>query len=292
MVAVDVPPANAASDDAAPGDIAPGDIASLGASPGDASLDDTESRDSNIEARLTHLEQIGARVFDPVGYQFALTLARRADEENAVASAHLRTRAHARMDLLDANYEDSRREATEALEELSQVDPAAAHALGQDLAAGHARGLVKRAKALTVARSGAARGQAVTRLMRLEEEARRRCPSVPPALEERSRAVYSESETVDALKVHEVANWYSLLLFRETTASARLGDTLADFDREIAEEAGPYNAQAIAAATVTQLAEMSPSYVRMLLAHISDLAEGKRLLGLNAPPPKKKRGRR
>ncbi len=247
--------------------------------------------DAEIEDLLTALEASGARAFDPIAFQFGLTLARRGDDATGVARGRLRARAKVRLQALEARFADARHAATIALDALAEVDPGAARALYAELRDGKVTEIAKRAKALTKAQAGAARGQALTRLMRVDQEARRRCPSVPPALEERKRAVYDQGETIDAGAVHAVANWYSLLLFRETTAQTRLVDTLADFDREIADEAGPYNPQAIAARTVTQLAEMSPAYIRVVLDQVADLAQAKRLLALDERPAKKKRGR-
>lgn len=247
--------------------------------------------DAEIEELLSSLEASGARAFDPIAFQFGLTLARRGDDATDVARGRLRARARVRLKALEARFADARHAATIALDALAEVDPGAARALYAELRDGKVVEIAKRAKALTKAQAGAARGQALTRLMRVDEEARRRCPSVPPALEERKRAIYSQGETIDAGVVHAVANWYSLLLFRETTAQTRLVDTLADFDREIADEAGPYNPQAIAARTVTQLAEMSPAYIRVVLDQVADLAEAKRQLALDERPAKKKRGR-
>ncbi len=72
---------------------------------------------------------------------------------------------------------------------------------------------------------------------------------------------------------------------RATVAIARSADNLP-------ESAGRYNSQALAIRALAEMAELSPEYVRVLVAAIDDLAAVANLLGTSPPVAKVARARR
>lgn len=240
-------------------------------------------------ARLERLRGEGADHFDPPAFRCAESLLARARAIGGGAAARLESRAAARLDLLEAALRRARAEAEEELRALAaaggEVDPALAAALRRGDAAAARRGARRARRALAAAQGKTA----IPALARLRSETQAREIRLPAEVERDLAELGCDGDLVERRaeqRARALSNALSAALFRESVGSARAALAVARAADNVPEDAGPYNAQALAARALQAIERLSPTYLRVILEGLDDLAGLEAAL---APEPVKKR---
>jgi len=241
------------------------------------------------EARMASLREAGAEAFDPAGYGFVAALLARAEALPGGAREKIRERARQRIELLEGALGVAR---AEAQREMCALREAGAD-VPPDLVEALARGEIPRVRReLRRARRELARDRAdvaVPWVARLRGEAEARGAQLPDdvarALDHLAArgGVVERAAHTGAVALRSAVS--SALLsasaesVRATIAVARATDNLPD-------AAGPYNGQVLAARALSAMAELSPAYVRAVVAAADDLAAVSLRLAPEAQRPK------
>ncbi|WP_437952364.1 DUF2894 domain-containing protein [Sorangium sp. So ce296] len=225
-------------------------------------------------ARLAALRAAGAPRFDPAGYRFIEALLERARALDGAARARLDARASARLTAFEAAFHRARADAEAQLRALADAgipddgSLAAALSLG-DLPA-VARAARRRLRALAAERQTTAvpslarlRGEIAARDVRLPEPLARDLAELPCDGDVVERRVKRQAQAL--------SNALSTALFHESLVSARATLAVARAADNVPEDAGPYNAQVLAARALCAAERLSAHYLRALVASLQDL---------------------
>lgn len=236
---------------------------------------DPPAAPASPEARLARLRADGADHFDPPAYYCVEALLSRARALGGGAAARLEARAAARLDLLEEALRRARADAEGHLRALTvaggDVDPALRAALRRGDLAAVRRGARRGLRELLAAR----RKTAVPWLARLRGEAAAREIRLPPEIERGLAELGCDGDLVERHAHHRaraLSNALSAALFRESVGTARAALAVARAADNIPEDAGPYNAHALAARALQAVERVSPAYLRALFEGLDDLA--------------------
>jgi hypothetical protein len=230
-----------------------------------------------LATRVDALRRDFAAVFDGPGLGLIEALLARAEALGGDAGARLSARASLRIESLEAALASATLEVTRELEALGEAAPAAAR---EALARGDRRAA---RRALRRARAEASRAReqvAVTWAARLAGEATSRGEG---GLGRDLSALCGDGVIDREAHARAVAlgSALSSALFRRSAESARAAIAIARSADKLPESAGRYNSQALAIRALTEMAELSPEYARVVVAAIDDLAAVEALLGPN-----------
>ncbi|WP_437569650.1 DUF2894 domain-containing protein [Sorangium sp. So ce542] len=242
---------------------------------------------SPAAARLAALRAAGAHRFDPAGYRFIEALLERARALDRAARARLDARASARLTAFEAAFHRARADAEAQLRALADAgipdDGALAAALSLGDLPAVARAARRRLRALAAERQTTAvpslarlRGEIAARDVRLPEPLARDLAELPCDGDVVERRVKRQAQAL--------SNALSTALFHESLVSARATLAVARAADNVPEDAGPYNAQVLAARALSAAERLSAHYLRALVASLQDLGA---LSAALAPQPDK-----
>lgn len=249
------------------------------------------------EDRLARLRAAGADRFDPLGAGFIASLLSRAEALDGGARAKLRARAEARLDALDQALSAARARAEATLEELTRTGLPIDEALAEALTGGDFAAVERGARQRLHARSVDKRPVALPWLTRLCGAAAARALALPEQIALGELSLGGEEVIVERgarRRAQALGSAISIALFRDSAARARAALAVAHATDNVPEAAGPYNAQVLSARALSALAELSPGYIRALIAELDDLAGLKAALEAARKPkskvPRQRRG--
>ncbi|MGK3999040.1 DUF2894 domain-containing protein [Sorangium sp. So ce1024] len=240
-----------------------------------------------LSARLAALQAAGAHRFDPAGCRFIEALLERAASLDGGAGARLAARAADRLAALEASFHRARADAEAQLRALADAgipdDGPLAAALAQGDLPAVVRGARRRLRALAEGRQKTAvpalarlRGEIAARDVRLPEPLARDLAQLPCDGDVVERRVKRQAQAL--------SNALSTALFHESLVSARATLAVARAADNVPEDAGPYNAQVLAARALCAAERLSEPYLRALVAGLQDLGA---LAAALEPPPEK-----
>jgi hypothetical protein len=243
---------------------------------------------SALGLRVEALRRDFAAVFDGPGLGLIESLLARAERLGGDAGARLSARASLRVEALEAALARATLEVTRELDALGDAAPAAAR---EALARGDRQAA---RRAIRRARAGLARAReqvGVAWAARLAGEATSRGED---GLGRELTALCGEGVIDRDAHAHAVAlgSTLSSSLFRRSAESARATVAIARSADNLPESAGRYNSQVLALRALSEMAELSPGYVRVVVAAIDDLAAVETLLGPSPSGAKAARARR
>ncbi|AUX37405.1 hypothetical protein SOCE836_096280 [Sorangium cellulosum] len=225
-------------------------------------------------ARLAALRASGAHRFDPASYRFIEALLERARALDGGARARLDARASARLTALEAAFHRARADAEAQLRALADAgipdDGALAAALSLGDLPAVARAARRRLRALAAERQTTA----VPSLARLRGEAAARDVRLPAPLARDLAELPCDGDVVERRvkrQAQALSNALSTALFHESLVSARATLAVARAADNVPEDAGPYNAQVLAARALCAAERLSAHYLRALVASLQDL---------------------
>ncbi|WP_438025200.1 DUF2894 domain-containing protein [Sorangium sp. So ce233] len=240
-----------------------------------------------LPARLAALQAAGAHRFDPASYRLIEALLERAGSLDGGARARLAARAADRLAALEASFHRARAEAEAQLRVLAAAGIPDDGALAAALALGDlpavARAARRRLRALAQGRQKTAvpslarlRGEIAARDVRLPEPLARDLAQLPCDGDVVERRVKRQAQALSTA--------LSTALFHESLVSARATLAVARAADNVPEDAGPYNAQVLAARALCAAERLSEPYLRALVASLQDLGA---LAAALEPPPEK-----
>jgi hypothetical protein len=225
--------------------------------------------------RLATLRAAGAEVFDAPGFGLAASLLARAEALGGGAGALLVERARLRLDALEASLREGRAAAERALGALVEDGAVVAPELRAALSRGEVTRVRREARRVLRERARERQRVQIPWVTRLRGEALSRgataSADAPVDLEGLGGADGTVERGAHGRAV-ALGDALSSSLLRQSAESARATLAVARAADNLPEAAGPYNAQVLVARTLTALAELSPAYVRALVAAADDLA--------------------
>ncbi|APR80549.1 Hypothetical protein A7982_05896 [Minicystis rosea] len=248
---------------------------------------------SEPEILLASLREAGAEAFDPPGFGLVLALLSRAEGERDGARERIRARARERIDRLQHALESARTAATRDLSALVEAGVPVAPTIAEALA----RGEIQRARSeIRRARHDHRKRRDRVELPwvgRLRDEARARGAALPQEMARDLERLAGDGVARDA-HGHAVAlgSAVSSALLTASAESVRATIAVARAADNVPDAAGPYNGQVLAARALAAMADLSPAYVRAVVAAIDDLAGMEARLTPEAPKPKAKPAKR
>lgn len=242
-----------------------------------------------LQSRLLRLREAGAETFDPPGFGLVVALLARAEALPGGAREKIHARAGVRMELLEGALASARaaaeREIGALVEAGAEVPGAVADALARGEIARVRREIRRARRELSQRRQDVA----VPWVARLGGEARARGASLP---DEVARDLERLVEHGGAIprgahgRAVALGAAVSSALLSASAESVRATIAVARATDNLPEAAGPYNGQVLAARALTAMAELSPAYVRAVVAAADDLAALDARLAPEAPKPK------
>lgn len=239
------------------------------------------------DVRLAALREAGAERFDPPGFRLIEVLLARARTLGGGAQAHLEARAKLRLDRLEAAFRGARAEAEAALRALAEAGDPDDGALAEALERGELQAVVRAARRRQRALAAARQKMAVPWLSRLRGEAAARDVRLPEPLARDLAQLAQAGDVVERRakqQARALSNALSAALFHESLASARAELAVARAADNVPEDAGPYNAQVLAARALSAAGQLSAPYLRALVASLQDLGA---LIAAFEPEPSK-----
>lgn len=222
--------------------------------------------------RIEMLRQQGAERFDHVDFSFIESLHCRIEQAPAGVQKKLKARLARHLFTLELRFESSREEARKEIDALAILAPDAASAARALFDAGE---LAAAMRAVSHARhrlSSPAWGRAKDRLERTLAVIENRCQFLPSEVQKARELLKNPDVAGDAARrAQRLANALVLVLLQER---AELSCAQLEVDllkRSTSEDAGPYNAGALAAIALDRLSAFSPRYLRAYLTYLGDL---------------------
>jgi hypothetical protein len=169
-------------------------------------------------------------------------------------------------------------------------DAAVGRALRANLDEGDFHAARRKAEAVLALFSPERYARAVSRATAALALVEQRCPAPPPEALETKELLRSSplSEPNVTGRLHELASLLDLVLIREGAESSHATLEVGRMRSIAPTAAGPYNPEALAARALSELAEISPSYLRAYLAELSDLEALTHLMPSPEEAPAKK----
>lgn len=252
---------------------------------------------SPLAELVTALRAAGGEVFDPLGFRFIESLVARGEILGGGARDRLFDRARLRIDALGAALREARVTAEQELRALAADGASIAPVLREALARGEVARVRRDLRRALQGRAKERQRVQVPWLTRLRGAAVSRGARLPDAVTRDLEGVGAEDGSVDRgahTRVVAVGDALSDALFRESAESMRAMLAVARAADDVPDDAGPYNGQVLAARALAVMAELSPTYVRAVVAMADDLAALEALLAPEAEAArgKKKAGKR
>ncbi|WP_437896599.1 DUF2894 domain-containing protein [Sorangium sp. So ce124] len=226
------------------------------------------------DARLAALRAAGAHRFDPAGYRLVEALLERARALDGGARARLAARASARLAALDAAFHRARADAEAHLRALADAGLPHDGALAAALALGDFPAVVRTARRRLRALAAERKTTAVPSLARLRGEVAARDVRLPEPLARDLAELPCDGDVVERRvkrQAQALSSALSTALFHESLVSARATLAVARAADNVPEDAGPYNAQVLAARALCAAERLSEHYLRALVASLQDL---------------------
>ncbi|WP_437733050.1 DUF2894 domain-containing protein [Sorangium sp. So ce1335] len=240
-----------------------------------------------LAARLAALRSAGADRFDPAAYRFIEALLERAAPLDGGARDRLAARAADRLAALEASFHHAHAEAERQLRALADAGIPDDGALAAALARGDFPTVVRAARRRLRALAEGRQKTAVPALARLRGEAAARDVRLPAPLVRDLAQLPCDGDVVERRvkrQAQALSNALSTALFHESLVSARATLAVARAADNVPEDAGPYNAQVLAARALCAAERLSEPYLRALVASLQDLGA---LAAALEPPPEK-----
>ncbi|WP_434043830.1 MULTISPECIES: DUF2894 domain-containing protein [Sorangium] len=240
-----------------------------------------------LPARLAALQAAGAPRFDPASYRLIEALLERAGSLDGGARARLAARAADRLAALEASFHRARAEAEAQLRALADAGIPDDGALAAALALGDLPAVVRAARRRLRALAQGRQKTAVPSLARLRGEIAAREVRLPEPLARDLAQLPCDGDVIERRvkrQAQALSNALSTALFHESLVSARATLAVARAADNVPEDAGPYNAQVLAARALCAAERLSEPYLRALVASLQDLGA---LAAALEPPPEK-----
>ncbi|WP_433930828.1 DUF2894 domain-containing protein [Sorangium cellulosum] len=240
-----------------------------------------------LPARLAALQAAGAHRFDPASYRLIEALLERAGSLDGGARARLAARAADRLAALEASFHRARAEAEAQLRALADAGIPDDGALAAALALGDLPAVARAARRRLRALAQGRQKTAVPSLARLRGEIAARDVRLPEPLARDLARLPCDGDVVERRvkrQAQALSNALSTALFHESLVSARATLAVARAADNVPEDAGPYNAQVLAARALCAAERLSEPYLRALVASLQDLGA---LAAALEPPPEK-----
>ena len=222
--------------------------------------------------RIDMLREQGADRFDRVDFAFIESLQRRMDTASVGVQKKLKARLARHLFSLELRFQSSRDEVRKEIEALSLLAPDAANAARALFDSGE---LARAMGAVSHARhrlASPAWGRAKDRLERTLSVVENRCQFLPPEAEKAHALLQNPDIAGDAARrAQRLANALVLILLQERAELSCAQLEVDHLKRSSSEDAGPYNADALAATALDQLSALSPRYLRAYLSYLGDL---------------------
>jgi Protein of unknown function (DUF2894) len=247
---------------------------------------------SQLAELVTALRAAGGEVFDPLGFRLIESLVARGEILGGGARGRLLDRARVRIDALDTALREARVTAEQELRALATDGASIAPVLREALARGEVARVRREIRCALRDRTKERERVQVPWLTRLRGAAVSRGARLPDGVARDLAGVGDEDGSVDRgahARVVAVGDALSAALFRESAESTRAMLAVARAADEVPDDAGPYNGQVLAARALAVMAELAPTYVRVVVAMADDLAALEALL---APEVEAARGKR
>lgn len=222
--------------------------------------------------RIDMLREQGADRFDQVDFAFIESLQRRMDASSLGIQKKLKARIARHLFALELRFQSSREVVRKEIEALSRVAPDAADSARSLLESGE---LAQAMRAVSHARhrlASPAWGRAKDRLERTLAVVENRCQFLPPEVQ-KARALLQNPDIAGdaARRAQRLANALVLILLQERAELSCAQLEVDQLQRNASEDAGPYNADALAATALDQISALSPRYLRAYLSYLGDL---------------------
>ncbi|MGK4001014.1 DUF2894 domain-containing protein [Sorangium sp. So ce1036] len=246
-----------------------------------------EPQPGSAAARLAALRQAGADRFDPAACRFIEVLLERARALDGGARARLEARASARLAELEAAFRRARDDAASQLRALAEAGAVDDGALAAALERGEVALVVKAARRRLRELAAERQMTAVPWLARLRGEAAARDMRLPEPLARDLAQLPCDGDAVERRvkrQAQALSNALSSALFHESLVSARATLAVARAADNVPVDAGPYNAQVLAARALCAAERLSDHYLRALVASLQDLGA---LVAAFEPEPEK-----
>lgn len=222
--------------------------------------------------RIEMLREQGADRFDHVDFSFIESLQHRISQASVGVQKKLKARLAHHLFALELRFQSSREEVHKEIEELAGMAPDAAASARALFAAGE---LAAAMRALSHAKhrlSSPAWARAKDRLERTLSVVENRCQFLPPEVEKAHELLRNPDIAGDAARrAQRLANALVLVLLQERAELSCAQLEVDSLKRNTSEDAGPYNADALAATALDQLSALSPRYLRAYLSYLGDL---------------------
>lgn len=251
--------------------------------------------DAGLEARLEALGAGGAEALDGPGLALARALVARGEALGGAPRDHLRARAAARVAQIERALASGREAARQAIAALVEVLGEAPPALHDALARGDLDGVRRAVRRRLRDLARERRRVAVPWAARLHGEARSRGAALPEEVSRDLDALAAAPDVAHGAHASAAAlgSTVSSALFRASAESVRAAMAVARAADNVPADAGPYNAQVLAARALSIMAELAPAYLQVVVTAVDDLAALEARLavepvkGKSKPPPKK-----
>jgi Protein of unknown function (DUF2894) len=246
---------------------------------------------SHLAELVTALRAAGGEVFDPLGFRLIESLVARAEILGGGARDRLLDRARVRIDALDSALREARLTAEQELRALATDGASIAPALREALARGEVARVRREIRRALSDRTKERERVQVPWLTRLRGAAVSRGARLPDELTRDLEGVGADDGSVDRgahARAVAAGDALSDALFRESAESTRAMIAVARAADDVPDDAGPYNGQVLAAQALAVMAELAPTYVRVVVAMADDLAALEALLAPEAETAKGK----
>lgn len=247
------------------------------------------------EGRLAALRAEGAEVFDVPGFGLVASLLARAAALGGGAGALLVGRARLRMEALGAALREARAAAEMELGALVEDGAVVAPELREALFRGEVTRVRREVRRTLRERARERQRVQISWVTRLHGDALSRGARLSADVVRDLDGLGGADSTVErGAHGHAVAlgDALSCSLLRDSAESARATLAVARAADNLPEDAGPYNGQVLVARMLAAMAELSPTYVRAMVAAADDLAALEALLAPKAQKTKPKAAKR
>lgn len=222
--------------------------------------------------RIDMLREQGADRFDQVDFAFIESLQRRMSASSSGVQKKLKARLAHHLFSLELRFQSSRDEVRREIEALSLLAPDAAETARTLLESGE---LAQAMRAVSHARhrlASPAWGRAKDRLERTVAVVENRCQFLPPEIEQARALLQNPDIAGDAARrAQRLANALVLILLQERAELSCAQLEVDHLKQNASDDAGPYNADALAATALDQISALSPRYLRAYLSYLGDL---------------------
>lgn len=244
--------------------------------------------------KLESLLERGASAFDGPSLRYVSQLLARAEGAPEGVARRLLIRVQERLDGLEEEMASAKEEALEVLAELEAIDEDSARELRDLVEKGDFREALRLGRARLRAFDPEAPAKLLSRLARLEAQARDEGVRFPAELRHRIHALRAMPTPLGTLALKSgrlLANELSASILDAILSRSRGSLAMSRMGRResLPEQVGPYNPRAVALRTLDRLGRLSPSYLGFWLDLLGDLDALSRFAPTPTPSPRRRR---